>query len=186
MWSDLPAEQGWKLERSPDGASGWQPLPMLPWDVTSFTDTGLAATTTYFYRLGSSNSTGNSGYTGAISRRTFSLFEQWKVNAGFSVTAPNDGDADLDGIPLIVEYGLGLDPSVPTSDGLPTFQRLGDYAAFSYRKFRGDVNYADEAFADLLTWSTVGVVQGSGSFPIAWKVIGPAPQMFLRLRVSQP
>ena len=185
-WSDLPAEHGWKLERSPDGSSGWVPLPTLPWDVTTFTDTGLAAGTIYFYRLRSANSAGDSSYSSSIPGRTLSLYEQWKVNAGFLSSAPNESDADADGIRLIVEYGLGLDPTAPSSDGLPPFQRLGDFVAFSYRKFRGDVNYTVEASTDLQTWSADGVNQGSGSFPIAWKIIGGAPQLFLRLRVSLP
>ena len=75
---------------------------------TSFTDTGLAANTIYFYRLRSSNSVGDSDDTGAISRRTFSLFEQWKVNAGFSVTAQSDRTrtADVPALARIAVVGL--------------------------------------------------------------------------------
>ena len=97
-WSDLPAEQGWKLERSPDGVSGWVPLPILPWDVTTFTDTGLAAGTVYFYRLRAANSVGDSSCSSSIPGRTLSLYEQWKVNAGFPASASNDSDTDADGM----------------------------------------------------------------------------------------
>jgi uncharacterized delta-60 repeat protein len=83
-WNDLPAEQGWKPERSPDGVSGWMPLPKVDWDVTAFTDAGLSANTVYFYRLRSSNCAGDSDYTAAISGRTLSLYEQWKVTTDIS------------------------------------------------------------------------------------------------------
>jgi uncharacterized delta-60 repeat protein len=185
-WNDLPAEQGWKPERSPDGVSGWMPLPKVDWDVTAFTDAGLSANTVYFYRLRSSNCAGDSDYTAAISGRTLSLYEQWKVDNGYLVGAPDNSDTDADGILLIAEYGLGLDPTVASTDGLPACQVVGDVVAFSYRKFRGDLTYAVEASADMQTWSTNGVNQGTGSFPIAWKPINGAPQMFLRLRVSLP
>jgi uncharacterized delta-60 repeat protein len=185
-WTDLPAEQGWKPERSPDGLSGWVPLPEVEWDVTAFTDSGLTANTGYFYRLRSSNCAGDSDYTAAVSGRTLSLYEQWKVNNGYLAGARDNSDADGDGLSLIAEYGLGLDPAVPASDGLPVCQVIGDVVAFSYRKFRSDVNYAVEASNDLQTWSANGVNQGTGSFPIAWKPINGTPQVFLRLRISLP
>jgi hypothetical protein len=36
------------------------------------------------------------------------------------------------------------------------------------------------------TWTAADVNQGFGSFPIAWSLIGPAPQKSLRLRVTLP
>jgi len=185
-WSDLPAEQGWKPERSPDGVSGWVPLPAVDWDITAFTDSGLSANTVYFYRLRSSNCAGDSDYTAAVLGRTLSFYEQWKVNNGYSAGVPDNTDVDGDGLSLVAEYGLGLDPAVPGTDGLPFCQVIGDVVALSYRKFHSDVNYAVEASTDLQTWSTSGVNQGAGSFPIAWKSIAGVPQMFLRLRVSPP
>jgi hypothetical protein len=56
----------------------------------------------------------------------------------------------------------------------------------SYRKLRGDVVYAVESSLDMQTWTAADVNQGFGSFPIAWSLIGPAPQKFLRLRVTLP
>lgn len=185
-WSDLPAEQGWKLERSPDGLSGWTQIAAPPWDVLAFTDTALAAGTTYFYRLRSSNSAGDSDYSTSASGLTRTLFQQWKTDRGFPVATPDDNDSDGDGIPLIVEYGLGLDPAVASPDGMPVYQVFNGVLALSYRKFRSDVNYSVEASTDMAAWSAAGVNQGSGGFPIAWKAIDGAPQLFLRLRVTPP
>jgi fibronectin type 3 domain-containing protein len=50
-WSDVDGAGGYRIERSPDGASGWTGIGSTGQGVTSFTDTGLAATTTYFYRV---------------------------------------------------------------------------------------------------------------------------------------
>ncbi len=185
-WSDQPAEQGWKLERSPDGLSGWMQIAALPWDVLAFTDTARAPGTAYFYRLRSSNSAGDSDYSASVSGFTRTLFQQWKSDRGIALAVPDDSDGDGDGIPLIVEYGMGLDPAVASTEGMPVYQVFSGVLALSYRKFRSDVNYSVEASTDMTAWSTAGVNQGSGAFPIAWKAIDGAAQLFLRLRVSQP
>jgi len=44
-------ESGLKVERSPDGASGWSVIADLPAASNSYSDTGLAAETTYYYRV---------------------------------------------------------------------------------------------------------------------------------------
>jgi uncharacterized delta-60 repeat protein len=185
-WNDLPAEQGWKLERSPDGLSNWTQVAAPPWDVTALADTALAPGITYFYRLRSSNAAGDSDYSAVASGRTYTLYQQWKIDRGFPPLTGDEGDGDGDGIPLIIEYGLGLDPSVASTEGMPVYQIIGNVLALSYRKFHSDVNYSVEASTDMTVWSTGGVNQGSGAFPIAWKAINGAPQLFLRLRVAVP
>jgi len=44
-------ESGFKVERSVDGSTGWTEIADLPATSTSHSDTGLAAETTYFYRV---------------------------------------------------------------------------------------------------------------------------------------
>lgn len=185
-WSDLPAEQGWKLHRSPDGAGGWVQIAALPWDVATFTDTGRAAATTCFYRVRASNAAGDSDYSPSASARTLTLYEQWKLDSGLSLSARDDADDDRDGVPLLLEYALGLDPAVASPDGMLVPQIFNVVLALSYHRFRGDVSYLVEASSDLRAWSASGVNQGSGTFPIAWKLIGTDPALFLRLRVTLP
>jgi Fibronectin type III domain len=50
-WSDVDGELGYRIERSPDGTSGWTPIGTTGQGVTSFTDTGLVSATTYYYRV---------------------------------------------------------------------------------------------------------------------------------------
>jgi hypothetical protein len=50
-WADVEGESGYRIERSLDGVSGWSPIATTGQDVTSYSDTGLSAETTYFYRI---------------------------------------------------------------------------------------------------------------------------------------
>jgi len=51
VWSDVDGELGFRIERSPDGTSAWSLIGNTGQGVTSFTDTGLASATTYYYRV---------------------------------------------------------------------------------------------------------------------------------------
>jgi hypothetical protein len=50
-WSDAEGELGYRIERSPDGTTGWIGIGTTGQDVTSYTDTGLASATSYYYRV---------------------------------------------------------------------------------------------------------------------------------------
>jgi hypothetical protein len=59
-WGDVEGELGYRIERSPDGTTGWTGIGSTGQDVTSYTDTGLASTTTYYYRVVTVTSDGGS------------------------------------------------------------------------------------------------------------------------------
>ncbi|MFA5104310.1 MAG: fibronectin type III domain-containing protein [Candidatus Margulisiibacteriota bacterium] len=62
-WTDnANNETGYKVERSPNGTSSWAEIASLGADATAFNNTGLTATTQYFYRVYAYNAGGNSGY----------------------------------------------------------------------------------------------------------------------------
>ncbi len=67
-WSDVPGEAGFSIERSPDGTTttGWAEIGTTGQGVTSFTDTGLAPTTTYFYRVVAVTSDGGSSLPSGV------------------------------------------------------------------------------------------------------------------------
>jgi Fibronectin type III domain len=50
-WTDVDGESGYRIERSSDGVSGWSPIATTGQDVTTYSDTGLAPETTYWYRI---------------------------------------------------------------------------------------------------------------------------------------
>jgi len=69
-WQDVANETLYKLERSPDGATNWTQIATPAAGSTSYTDSNLAPTTKYFYRLRASNSAGDSAYTAVVNATT--------------------------------------------------------------------------------------------------------------------
>ncbi|HEV2413222.1 MAG TPA: fibronectin type III domain-containing protein [Candidatus Dormibacteraeota bacterium] len=67
-WNPSGAATSYKIQRSPDGSTAWTQIGTST--TTSFTDTGLAAATTYFYRVLGSNSIGDSAPSSVVSART--------------------------------------------------------------------------------------------------------------------
>lgn len=60
-WTDSPDERGYRLEKKA-GNGAFTLVKTLPADVTTYTDTGLTAGTTYTYRLAASNGAGSSPF----------------------------------------------------------------------------------------------------------------------------
>jgi fibronectin type 3 domain-containing protein len=58
-WSAVADATGYRVERSADAAT-WTPVIDTPAGVTSYSDTGLAAGTTYHYRIMATNAAGAS------------------------------------------------------------------------------------------------------------------------------
>jgi subtilisin family serine protease len=69
-WNDVSGETGFKIERSPNGSSGWTQIGTTAAGVTKFSDTGLAAGTTYFYRVRGTNAAGGGAYSAVVSAST--------------------------------------------------------------------------------------------------------------------
>lgn len=62
-WTDNSSDEtGFKVERSTDGST-WSQIATVGAGVTSYTDTGLAGGTLYYYRVRAYNDNGNSAYS---------------------------------------------------------------------------------------------------------------------------
>ena len=71
-WTDNATnETAYKVERSPDGTSGWVEIAgNLPANTTTYADNGLTANTTYYYRVRASNAGGDSPYSNVANATT--------------------------------------------------------------------------------------------------------------------
>jgi titin len=58
-WQDnSDNESGFYIERSPNGATGWTRVAIVKPNVTTFTNSGLAPNTLYYYRVQAYNAGG--------------------------------------------------------------------------------------------------------------------------------
>jgi len=101
-----------------------------------------------------------------------SAYETWKRNyftnpadlADPAISGEN-GDPDHDGIPNLLEYGLGLLPGTTDTSGLPTAEVQSGYLTLTYRhnKQATDLLYMVEACGDIAggKWSSIGVVEST-------------------------
>jgi len=70
-WTASGGATSYKIQRSPDGSTGWAQVGTST--TTTFTDTGLTAATTYYYRVVASNSIGDSAPSNVASAKTATL-----------------------------------------------------------------------------------------------------------------
>ena len=69
-WADMSGnESGFRIERSPNGVN-WSEIAQVSANVKGYVDTGLAASTWYYYRVRAWNSVGTSAYSNVASAVT--------------------------------------------------------------------------------------------------------------------
>ena len=70
-WNDNSTnEDGFKIERSSNGNNGWAQIAAVGINVHSYTNSGLANKTTYYYRVRAYNRLGDSAYSNTASGKT--------------------------------------------------------------------------------------------------------------------
>jgi hypothetical protein len=95
-WADNSADEGgFKIERSPNGTSDWGQIGTTGASVSSFSDTGLAADTTYHYRVRAHNAVGNSAYSNVASAKTHTLPPPDAAPTGLTATAVSASQINL-------------------------------------------------------------------------------------------
>ena len=96
-WIDNSSnENGFKIERKTGSGGSYSLINTTSSNTTSYSNTGLSANTTYYYRVYAYNSNGNSGYSNEVNATTQSsaLLIQW---ASISAGCLNMGDAFSEG-----------------------------------------------------------------------------------------
>lgn len=94
-WNDNASnETGFVVERSADGSTGWASIATPGTNVESYSNTGLTAATTYYYRVHAVNAAGNSGNSNTANATTQSGGGGTNLALNKTVTA-SGSDANL-------------------------------------------------------------------------------------------
>ncbi len=118
-WSDNAGnETGFRLERSADGVN-WSEIAVVSSNVTGFTDNGLAASTTYQYRVRAYNSIGNSSYSNSASATTSAPIVETCISNTPALTLAPTSVYTLAG--ASVSYNITLANQDSSVCGLTTF-----------------------------------------------------------------
>lgn len=115
-------------------------------------------------------------------------YQSWKLARGLALDAPDDSDADADGVSLLLEYALGLNPHAAETNGAPVVSHAGDQLTLTFRRLRPELTYVVEASSDLVTWSAAGVTQEfaiNGEDITAAVPFEDGGRRFLRLAVTR-
>ncbi len=110
-------------------------------------------------------------------------------NASTLPTADDDGD----GVPLLLEYAFGLDPTKNSASSLPapttaTVNSI-EYLTLKFRKVQSNVVYAVETSNDLTSWTNLNAVLLQDGGTTGDTIVGVpmnTQAVFMRLKVSIP
>lgn len=173
-WTNIVGEDGYSLERSPNGVSGWTVVYTAAANITSRTDGGLTAATTYYYRV--------RGFTTGPVYGPYSNI----ANATTFVVPPPGGSLPFEGgtitSPDITPYRVIFTDSDLNYTGFEgvllndlhtilTTATVAEYIGASITKFRavmGVSDLGDFSTAEILTLNYTQVSpawSGTSSFP---------------------
>jgi gliding motility-associated-like protein len=136
-------ETGFEIERSADGIA-FDSLTSVDTDVVIYTDTGLTASTIFFYRIRATGIAGNSDYTDAADATTAAgvqklITEPFDYTPNGTLDLPVQSDsiwrADGSGDPVLVTSGSLAYPGLPASSGNKI--SLSGVSKRYYRTFQG-------------------------------------------------
>jgi hypothetical protein len=194
-WSDVPNETGYKVERSLATGGSYSLIANLGANTLIYTDAGLAPGTSYYYRIGASNDTGDGPPSNEASARTHTLLEDWRNHHFETVANSGPGsdvaDPDNDGMSNLLEYALNSDPSSANSRSELVPSVIGDRWMVTFVRIADpSITYSLQASGDLsqntpwqTIWSSVGAQNTNGTITID---VTSHPRRFLRLSVSLP
>ena len=160
-WTDNSLnENGFIVERSPNGTDSWSTVGTAGTNGTTYTDSGLIADSTYYYRVAAFNSIGDSGYSNIAEATTLGLPPA--APSGLAATPVSSGIIDLHWTDNSDnETGFAIERS---PDGNDSWQEIAAAAA-------DETAYSDTGLASGTTYFyRVAAYNASGSSGFA----GPA------------
>jgi fibronectin type 3 domain-containing protein len=110
-WTDVADETEYRVERSLDGTTGWSSIGTPGQNATSFEDTGVSPSTTYFYRVFATNDGGDSPASNVVSATTDA------VPPSPDVVPAAQGGVLTESGPLAADGALALAiPAIPATE----------------------------------------------------------------------
>lgn len=139
-----------------------------------------------------SNSEGASNLTFSLQVTATPAWIDYLASAGVpSGQSAATDDPDQDGLGNLLEYALGMNPTVSDANGAIVVDQAAGLLRLSYARIRPEIQYMVETSVDLgaaSPWTSEGVDQGipAGNGSVTASVaVGTSP-VFLRLRVTAP
>ena len=122
----------------------------------------------------------------AVNMGTFCPVKPWLLSKGFAYNADLQSAPNGDGVPLLMDYALNLDPTRMQNASIPKPVVAGNQMSLTYYAGNADVTYTVQSSTDLTTWSTVSNVSvpDSNGFRTA-TVPATGPKCFMRLVVTR-
>ena len=163
-WTDnSSSEDGFRIERKTGAGGTYAQIAQVAAGVTSYQNTGLSATTTYYYRVRAYNAAGNSAYSNEASATTPAVTAP-SAPSGLSATAVSisqinlawtDNSNNEDGFRIERKTGAGgtYAEIATVGAGVTTYQNTGLAASTTYyyrvRAYNaaGNSSYSNEANA---------------------------------------
>lgn len=115
-------------------------------------------------------------------------YDRWM--GAYTTLSGNDlartADPDQDGVSNLIEYALGMNPSVSDREGLPQATTFANGCEYTFNMTRDPlVNYQVEVSNDLINWRTFShqTVNRKGSASIPFGEMNNTKKMFIRLQI---
>ncbi|MEO6786807.1 MAG: hypothetical protein ABI318_11800 [Chthoniobacteraceae bacterium] len=115
---------------------------------------------------------------------SYSPIPPWLVSAGFAYNADLTSTPNGDGVSLLMDYALNLNPTTNQSGHMPQPTVTGNQMSITYFSGSAGITYAVESSTDLSnSWSTTGVtITGPDANNNCTATITiPGPSCFMRL-----
>src|SRR6185436_7970212 len=95
-WTDnANNETGFKIERKTGAAGTYSQIATVGANVTTYNNTGLAASTTYYYRVRANNGSGDSAYSNEANATTQAAASPPAAPSGLSASAVSSSQINL-------------------------------------------------------------------------------------------
>ena len=156
-WNAVSGATSYKVERSTSSGSGYSQITST--GSTTFNNTGLSASTTYYYRVRASNSAGDGSYSSVASGTTQSAAS---APTGVSIATSSAGNYN-NAVIIDCPSGAGV---IPTNNGSTFSSNTGDIELI----YGTNYNNAVLLNSGVIQFTTFGYIRATGATSFAWSL----------------